>query len=91
MVPVVYSALMTKMPSTPMASWAKRRPAKLERVGSNVTWAASERVAHRDACAEVTMAPSPIPTTAVARSVQTVERTVVSFVHSEPRIPLNPM
>ena len=35
------------------------------------------------------MAPSPIPTTAVARSVQTVERTVVSLVHSEPRRSMN--
>ena len=84
MVPVLYSALTTSIPSTPMASWAKSKPAKLERVGSNVTWAASERVAHRDACAEVTMAPKPIPTIAVARSVQTVDRTVVSLVHSEP-------
>ena len=89
MVPVLYSALTTSIPRTPMANWAKSRPAKLERVGSNATRAASERVPHRDACAEVTTALNPIPTTAVARSVQTVERTVVSLVHSEPRTPLN--
>ena len=90
-VPVLYSALITRIPSTPMASWAKSSPDRLDRVGSNVAFEASERLAHRDACAEVTMAPEPIPTTAVARIVQTVERTVVNLVHSEPSTPLKPV
>ena len=89
MVPVLYSALMTRMPSTPMASWANRRPARLERVGSKAARATNERLDQREACAEVTMAPRPMPTTAVANSVQTVDRTVVNLVHSEPRRSMN--
>jgi hypothetical protein len=35
------------------------------------------------------MAPRPMPTAAVANNVQTVDRTVVNLVHSEPRRSMN--
>ena len=84
---VLNSALTTSTPSTPIASWANRRPARLERVGSKASCAACVRLDHLDACAEVTTAPRPIPTNAVTRRVQTVERTDTSFVHSERSTP----
>ena len=90
MVPVLYSALTTRTPRTPIASCAKRSPARLERVGSKLTCSASVRLDQRAACAEVTIALSPTPTNAVTSNVQTVERTDLSFVHSEASTPPNP-
>ena len=84
-VPVLYSALMTRMPSTPIASCANRRPARLDPGGSKAARATNDRLDQREACAEVTIAPRPMPTRAVANSVQTVDRTVVNLVHSKPR------
>ena len=89
MVPVEYSALTTSTARTPMASWASRTPARLARVGSNA-WGIPPWRAKRDARAEVTMAPSPTPTTAVMRSVHTDERTERSLVHSAASTPPNP-
>jgi hypothetical protein len=63
---------------------------RLERVGSKSILAALERVDHLEACADVISAPSPIPTSAMTSSVQTVERTDLSLVHSEARTPRSP-
>ncbi len=73
----------------PTASWAKRRPARLERVGSKASWEAIDRLEKRAAWAEVTMAPMPTPARTVMSRVHTVERTETSFVHSAPSTPRN--
>ncbi len=73
-----------------MASWAKRRPERLDLVGSNASCAATERVENREARAVVTIAPNPMPMTTVMTSVHTLERTERIFVHSERSIPPNP-
>jgi hypothetical protein len=89
-VPVLYSALTTSTPSTPIASWAKSRPERLDLVGSKVNCAATDRDENRDALAEVTIAPKPTPMKTVINKVQSVERTERNFVHSERTMPQNP-
>ena len=74
MVPVPYSALITSTPSTPKMSWPRKIPIRLRRVGSSMT----------SVGLTVPVVSAQRPTTAIAvpASVQAVDRTVQSLVHS---------
>src|SRR5579875_617705 len=83
MVPVPYSALTTSAPRTPMASWPRKNPVRLWRVGSKVSLSGrSVLVDHVWAVVAVARTPMPITATAVTARLQPVERTDHSLVHS---------
>ena len=74
MVPVPYSALMTRTPRTPKMSWPRKMPIRLRRVGSSMI---SEGLT-----VPVPSAHKPTTASPVATRVHIVERTDHSLVHS---------
>ena len=82
-VPEEYSPLMARTPRAPTANWAMKTPMRLVAVGSNPAWLCRDVVAQWARVSAVAMAETPRPSTTVMASVQAVERTVRSLVHSE--------
>src|SRR4051812_10844182 len=83
MPPVEYSDVMSMTPSTATASWPNVSPARLTPAGSKVALSTASTSDHVDAVPQQTRAENPTVTANRAESVQNVERTVRSFVHSE--------
>src|SRR5665213_410517 len=83
--PVLYSPLISNTPSTPIASCARVKPARLVATGLNVARSLALNVWYSSATTEENNALTPIINATAMSSVQTVERTDRNFVHSERR------
>ena len=81
--PVPYSPLIVRTPSTPKAMTAKVVPARLTEIGSNEAICAGLNVWYWLAFTAETSAPIPIMSTSAVSRSHTVDRRERNFVHSE--------
>ena len=84
-IPVAYSPVMNRTPSTPIASWARKMPARLRVVGSNLAASPGSCGGQCATVTEGTRTASPRMKTTAASREKTVERSERSLVHSESR------
>ena len=84
-IPVEYSAVITRTPSTPIKSWASITPVRLMATGSVPKSASgpSSPVVMAPVLVSAATAPKPTTTTTVASSVYTVDRSDRILIHSE--------
>jgi hypothetical protein len=81
--PVEYSLVTTSTPSTAIASWPSPSPERLVATGSKWARSLADALGQAWLVPQLARIPMPMVRTITASSVQPVERTERSFVHSE--------